>query len=179
MALPTNLATGDLINEAWVDSVTNSIAALDNATSAAFLAAIKAALDSRYAPISGASTAYAPNATASSVNPNIGTTGTKVGSWIRMGKTIHWRALITANGTGIAAGTGSYSLDLPPITPKSSGIIGVGWIYGAAAFVPFVVDWAGGVTRLLRTQDGGAVTQAHGFTAGGHVMNVSGTIEEA
>lgn len=51
MALPTNLATGDLIDETWVDSVTTSLAGISGATDAAFLAAIRAALDVRYAPV--------------------------------------------------------------------------------------------------------------------------------
>jgi hypothetical protein len=64
---------------------------------------------------------WTPALTASTTNPNLGTTGTSVGRYARINKTIFGNAIFTFNGTGIAAGTGFYFCSLP-ITAQGAGL---------------------------------------------------------
>lgn len=121
----------------------------------------------------GAWTAWTPVLTASTTNPNIGTTGTKSGRYCQIGKMVFWSALFQTNGTGISAGTGNYNLTVPVTPVAGYPITGQGWIYNGA-FIVFIQD--GG--RIIRT-DGTVITQALGMTAAGHVLTISGSYEAA
>jgi hypothetical protein len=56
---------------------------------------------------------YTPTLTASSVNPNLGSTGTITGRYRREGRMVTARISYTFGGSGISAGTGNYILLLP------------------------------------------------------------------
>jgi hypothetical protein len=64
---------------------------------------------------------WVPALTASTTNPNLGSTGTSVGRYARINKTIFGNATFVFNGTGIAAGTGFYFCSLP-FTAQGAGL---------------------------------------------------------
>jgi len=64
---------------------------------------------------------YTPVLTASVANPNLGATGSSVGRYARINKTIFGNAAFTFNGAGIAAGTGFYFCSLP-FTAQGAGL---------------------------------------------------------
>ena len=63
-------------------------------------------------------TAYTPTLTAATTNPTLGTGGTAVGAYKRIGKTVIGRVRITL-GTGFTVGAGTYHIGLP-VTPTAS-----------------------------------------------------------
>jgi hypothetical protein len=64
---------------------------------------------------------YTPTLTASTTNPNIGTTGIASGRYARVNKIVVGQASFTFNGAGIAAGLGFYFCSLP-ITAQAAGV---------------------------------------------------------
>lgn len=56
---------------------------------------------------------YTPTLTASTVNPNLGATGTAVGRKVRVGDLVVALGAFTFGGAGVAAGTGDYRFGLP------------------------------------------------------------------
>jgi len=65
---------------------------------------------------------WTPALTASVANPNLGATGSSVGRFARINKTIFGNASFTFNGGGIAAGTGFYFCSLP-VTAQGAGLV--------------------------------------------------------
>lgn len=63
---------------------------------------------------------YTPTLTASTTNPNLGSTGTATGRYARVNKIVIGNAQFTFNGAGIAAGLGFYFCSLP-ITAQNAG----------------------------------------------------------
>lgn len=64
---------------------------------------------------------WTPALTASTTNPNLGATGTSVGRYARVNKTIFGNAVFTFNGAGLAAGAGFYFCSLP-FTAQAAGL---------------------------------------------------------
>lgn len=60
-------------------------------------------------------TAYTPTLTAATTNPTLGTGSVAIGAYKRIGKTVLWRASILCGSAATAAGSGTYTLSLPPI----------------------------------------------------------------
>lgn len=63
---------------------------------------------------------YTPTLTASTTNPNLGTTGTAAGRYARIQKIVIGQAQFVFGGAGIAAGLGFYFCSIP-ITAQSAG----------------------------------------------------------
>lgn len=78
-------------------------------------------LASKLNEIGAAWETYTPILTASTTNPNIGTTGIAAGKYARINKIVLGQASFTFNGAGIAAGLGFYFYSLP-IAAISSGM---------------------------------------------------------
>jgi hypothetical protein len=81
----------------------------------------------------GAWTSFTSTLTASTTNPNIGSTGTSSGHYCRIGKTIFFRVTIVFAGTGISAGSGYYRIGIPVTASGSAGGVGSAWMYDASA----------------------------------------------
>ena len=75
--------------------------------------------DTDFTPF-GAWTAYTPSLTASTTNPNIGSTGNIGGRYIQIGKTVIGQAKVVFGGTGVSAGSGVYYISLP-VTALNAG----------------------------------------------------------
>lgn len=91
------------------------------------------------ADITGAWTAYTPTLTASTTNPS---GYTIQGAYMQVGKTVHWRVLISSGGTG---GSGTYSIGLPVAARNPvSNLIPCG--QGFATTTPLLVCVNGGST---------------------------------
>ncbi|HZO69385.1 MAG TPA: hypothetical protein VFB74_30705 [Kribbellaceae bacterium] len=58
-------------------------------------------------------TAYTPVLTATTTNPNVGSTGSVVGQWVEANKTIWGHIRITFAGTGVTVGSGNYLVTVP------------------------------------------------------------------
>lgn len=84
-------------------------------------------------------TSYTPSLTASTTNPNLGSTGSTSGAYMQIGKMVYGRAKFTFGGTGISAGSGVYYLSLP----ISSAV--AGWTIGVA----FAQDDSTGARQVL------------------------------
>lgn len=56
---------------------------------------------------------YTPTLTGTVSNPNLGSTGTIVGSFVRIGQFVHGHVLATFAGSGVAVGSGNYVVSLP------------------------------------------------------------------
>jgi hypothetical protein len=70
-------------------------------------------------------TTYTPTITAST-NPNLGSTGSIVGKYQQIGKTVFGRIKFAFGGTGISAGSGGYSFLLPVTSAVDGVACGVG-----------------------------------------------------
>jgi len=129
-------------------------------------------------------TAYTPPWTASITNPVLGNGGS-VGSYTRIGKTVHFRILITM-GTTTTYGSGWYQLWCPitPAAGATSFAIGNGYLYDASAAVqyPLMGKLEGsGIISLWNTDVSNAlVTASTPFTfATSDIITLSGTYEAA
>lgn len=61
----------------------------------------------------GAWNSYTPALTAATTNPTLGTGASATGTYIQIGKTVHFRAVIKFGTSGVAAGSGTYQISLP------------------------------------------------------------------
>lgn len=68
---------------------------------------------------------YTPALTASTTNPNLGTTGSAAGRYARVNKIVIGNASFTFNGAGINAGLGFYFCSLPITAQNSGAAVGV------------------------------------------------------
>lgn len=69
-------------------------------------------------------TTYTPALTASTSNPNLGTTGSITGRYIQVGKTVTGEARLSFGGSSISAGSGAYSVSIPVTASSSNRIVG-------------------------------------------------------
>jgi len=131
--------------------------------------------------LGGAWTAYTPTLLGATTNPVFGTTGTSVGAYTRVGKTIHWRVTATAGGASINSGAGAYGIVPPVPALVLSGllIVASGVLYNGTAFKPFMVDGAGG--RIFLTSSGALMDGTNGLVTGvaGQAWTCTGTYEAA
>lgn len=65
---------------------------------------------------------YTPTLTASTTNPNLGSTGSAAGRYARVNKLVFGNAQFVFNGAGINAGFGFYFCSLP-ITAQGAGVV--------------------------------------------------------
>lgn len=81
-------------------------------------------------------TAYTPTMTATTTNPNIGSTGAANGRYIKVGRMVMFTISITSGGSGIAAGSGTYRVSLPIATATAPAagfdVLGSGWAFTTA-----------------------------------------------
>lgn len=100
---------------------------------------------------------YTPALTASTTNPNLGTTGSAVGRYARINKIVIGQATFTFNGTGIAAGSGFYFCSVPITAQNSGAAVGVSNAIDVSTFASIqnslVLDTT---TRVLGIGTGGA-----------------------
>lgn len=127
-------------------------------------------------------TSYTPALTGTGSNPNLGSTGTAVGDYIVVGNECYWSAQLTFAGAGVAAGSGSYRISLPPVTADSTigfRVMATGWYYtSAATFKAITADRSpgSGLVRLTYHDGTGEVTAAApSAPAAGSVITLSGS----
>jgi len=72
----------------------------------------------------GAYTSFTPTLTASTTNPNQGTTGVKEGMYLRIGDMVHYYFNLSFGGTGINAGSGIYRISLPINADQGTAYLG-------------------------------------------------------
>ena len=77
---------------------------------------------------------YTPTLTASTTNPNLGSTGTATGRWARIQKIVFGQANFTFNGAGIAAGLGFYFYSLPVTAQALGPVAGSAYAIDISAF---------------------------------------------
>jgi hypothetical protein len=68
----------------------------------------------------GVRTAYTPALTANTTNPNLGSTGTATGYYVRTGDLVLAVFNFNFAGAGISSGSGTYTISLP-VTPYAVG----------------------------------------------------------
>lgn len=94
--------------------------------------------------IQAAWTSYTPALTASTTNPTLGSGSQQTGAYLQMGKTIFAQGHIAFGSSGVAAGSGRYSISIPvAATGSSSFAAGIGIFQDASgtetwAFMPRV-----------------------------------------
>lgn len=117
---------------------------------------------------------YTPTLTAATTNPNLGSTGSIVGSWHRAGNKVDAWIRIHFDGTGVDAGAGIYEISLPFAADTSilnaSTIAANGDCVGEAA----LNDVSAGVTAhgICQLRDPARIGIVTGQTAsGGNQVN--------
>ena len=73
--------------------------------------------------------AFSPTLQGSTSNPNLGSTGSTIGWYSRVGDLVYYQFIITFGGTGIGQGSGTYQITLP-VAPKAisgSSVVPRGW----------------------------------------------------
>jgi hypothetical protein len=125
---------------------------------------------------------YTPVLTGSTTNPNIGSTGTIIGRYQKVGKIIHWNITIVSGGTGIATGSGQYELSLP-IAANYSQYRSIGSIW---QYLDSPNAFGTGTAYLTTANKMSAVMGGNYWTSanfewatGGQVFSASGTYEAA
>lgn len=105
--------------------------------------------------------------------PSLGSTGTATGRYVRFGKTILWRAVFRASGSGVAPGVGNWQISLP--APATSGQVGGGWYWlvGSPPVILCAVDSNG-----FMISPSGPVAAPTGWQTGA-ALTLSGTYEAA
>jgi hypothetical protein len=122
-------------------------------------------------------TAYTSAFSASGGGLSMGSTGTVVGAYKKIGKTVLWRATLTANGTGISAGTGTHSVSLPFAPVGTAPVTGYGLIYNGTFHMIMVYNLA-----LYCCSSGAPVDNTStngGISAAGHAISINGSYETA
>lgn len=124
-------------------------------------------------------TAFTPAFTATTVPPNFGTTPTLSGARLVVGKTQFWRFSVTAGGTGIAAGTGTWLMAWPGALASVAGVVGCGWIYNGSWYNVVADTYSNQYIRFVLTaaSPGYMGSTLQPLTAAGHVLQASGVYE--
>lgn len=128
-------------------------------------------------------TAYSANLTASSVAPNIGTTGTTLGRYKQVGKTVFWRFQIAPGGTGITTGTGTWLVVWPAaLSPQTTaaGPVGSGWIYNGSFYTVVATNFSASYMQFVLTSAAGYMASTNQpLSAAGHLLQAGGSYEIA
>ena len=132
--------------------------------------------------IGGAWTSWSPALTATTTNPNIGTTGSALGHYVQVGKTVWFNAVIQTGGSSIAGGTGDYRLSIP-VTAKNSGsalvTAGNGFVFDGT-FYTVAADRPTTTTMRLLASSGSQISSTHRQIIGsGWTLSISGIYEVA
>ena len=157
---PTTVATGDVLTAAkWNQDVVEN-----------------------WQAVGGAWTSWTPALTATTTNPNIGTTGTALGHNVQTGKLVRFNAVIGTAGSGIAGGTGDYRLSLP-VAAKASGsalvIVGNGYAFDGT-FYTVAADRPTTTTMRLIASSGSQISSTHRQIVGsGWTLSIFGMYEAA
>lgn len=110
--------------------------------------------DTDFAPL-GAWTAYTPSFTASTTNPNVGSTGAISGRYIQIGKTIIGHAKVTFGGTGISAGSGVYYISFPVTALNAGQVVGSFFAQDESAAARQIGSvWSDATTKMAFFYDG-------------------------
>lgn len=164
-----------------VSPVKASGAEITTGTDDAKFVTAKALADATVGKLGAAWTAWTPVLTASTTNPNLGSTGTSTGTYIKIGKTVFWSACFQAGGTGISAGSGTYKITMPT-TPKANAagfsITGYGWSFNGNFHVLLVE----GTNRIFCADDNAQMDNTSGnggLFAAGHTISISGSYEDS
>lgn len=124
-------------------------------------------------------TAYNPTLTASTTNPTLGVT-TLTGAFMQIGKTTHWRVVITL-GTGFAAGSGNYIVSLPANSAWGAAEYhGSGLIVNNGAAKPVVVylNTANSVLMWRASTEAVVTSAGPGVAwAVGNIISLGGTYQ--
>lgn len=102
---------------------------------------------------------WTPALTASITNPNIGSTGTALGAYVRIGSLLVGHGRISFGGTGIANGSGNYLVSLPEnaSTAITGQSLGSGVVFDASsARYNFQLERSGANTAFLVYHNPGA-----------------------
>jgi len=87
----------------------------------------------------GSWTSYTPTLTATTTNPNLGSTGTATGHYTQIGKLVVANFKVTFSGTGIDGGSGTYRIAAPVTAAtfmNDAGLlIGTGRINNGSGFI--------------------------------------------
>jgi hypothetical protein len=114
-------------------------------------------LASKLNEIGAAWETYTPTLTASTTNPNLGTTGIATGKYARLNKIVVGQASFTFNGAGINAGLGFYFYSLPLTALASGSNVGNAHAIDVSTFATIQNSLATDTTtRLLGVGTGGA-----------------------
>jgi hypothetical protein len=125
-------------------------------------------------------TSWTPTLTAVSVNPNIGSTGTTVGRYLKIGRMVIFTATIESGGSGIAAGTGEYRINLPVNTSSVFSAIASGWVFSTAAGRGIIsLDNFVGTSQLRMLYQNGTVGSGSFGVGAGFSLSISGTYQSA
>lgn len=122
---------------------------------------------------------YTPALTATSTNPNVGSTAIRDGQYKIVDGRCRGRATVYAQGSGITAGSGSYRVSLPvpvrylpntSITPIGYGLLYIG--NPAAGMHPVALDATPSTTtaRILGEGFEAGSSLAGGFGAAGNCL---------
>jgi len=89
-------------------------------------------------------TDYTPVLTAVTTNPTIGTGGYQLGRYMKIGRMVIGKTKVQFGSAGSNAGSGIYSISMPPVAARSpatgeAGMVGQGYCFSASAFVPILV----------------------------------------
>jgi hypothetical protein len=128
---------------------------------------------------------YTSTLTATTTPPDLGTGGSTVGRYIKIGRTVHFRAQVTFGGAGRNAGSGTYRIAIPvtaatgtqqvvamQFTCAGNDYRAIGQINSGADFITFIRYGDGG-TALYATHANPAAW------ANGDYFTVTGTYEAA
>lgn len=126
----------------------------------------------------GSFSSYSPTWTATTTNPNVGSTGSIVGQYRDDGAVVHYEIAITLGGVGVSAGSGVYEFSLPVtaalgIAPAGLAVFRRG---GATFYARLAMTNTAG-DKVQLTSDGGTrMTNATpAAPASGDTINISGS----
>lgn len=110
-----------------------------------------------------APTDWTPTLLGSVTNPNLGSTGSIVGRWWRNGKVAGGYVYLTFGGTGVSAGSGTWTIMLPFTLAANPAVVGTAWIYDASAATGHIgATYASGSVLGVRPSGTGSVV-THAF----------------
>jgi hypothetical protein len=123
---------------------------------------------------------------ATTTNPTLGTGSSATGKYIQIGKTVHFTFVFTFGSSGVNAGSGFYTVDLP-VTAATSNHLFIGSFFDSSTgnyYRLLFLDPSSSSTGRGFYQDGGPVSQALGSSlpvtpAANDSIRISGTYEAA
>lgn len=112
-------------------------------------------------------TSFTPTLTAATTSPTLGTGSSQSGGWTRAGKTVEGRAEIVFGTSGVAAGSGLYTLLLPTAAlaadVASGAVVGSGVFFDSSAgrfYLYALVLQSSTTARLIEASAGTFISNA-------------------